>query len=111
MIWDIFRPVDSRSYPHNPGEYLGSINLPEKRVDGIDRNMMEFDLYLRQANLKAYGKDYKLVQSRKQYTGFMLKSKDSVLLQRPSLQEQMKSSHNARSSSSPEHNKTSYMER
>ena len=108
MIWDIFRPVDSRSYPHNPGEYLGSIDLPEKRVDGIDRNLMEFDLYLRQANLNAYGEDYKLVRSRKQYTGFALKSKDSVLFRRPSLQEQMKSScNNPASSSSPDYNKTS----
>lgn len=109
MIWDIFRPVNSISYPNNPGEYLGSIDLPEKRVDGIDHNLMQFDLYLRQANLKAYGEKYKLVQSRKPYTGFAIKSKNSVSIKLPSLGEQIQSTQNKTITAPPSsNNKISY---
>ena len=72
MIWDVFENKTSKSTPHTPGKYMGSIEIPQKVEEGIDKNLMRFDLHLRKTGRKAYSEKYQLVSDRKKYCCFHL---------------------------------------
>lgn len=78
MTWYVFK---SNYYtaldPRAPlGECLGKIEIPPKMENGIDINLMQFDLHLRKNKLVALGEGYKHyapnAYTEKLYTGFRI---------------------------------------
>jgi hypothetical protein len=68
MLYDIFDPKGGHSYPHNPGVYIGSIEIDTTiDKDGISTELRLFDLHLRETKRKAYGEGYELVKTRFNY--------------------------------------------